>query len=126
VSKSTETVKFTFKLITVLVIFFAYFILINFLCSSYLNTFSGYFIFYNTTSFFHSTNLLNLNILREYLFDKNTRYKNQPIEEIVNKAINDFYEFKLTNNKVIKIFFLNFLLNKKYSLYKTFLYILFL
>ncbi len=99
-SKSAETIKFTIKLITVLIIFFSYFLLINFLCSSYLNTFSGFFTFYNTTSYVHSSNLLNLNILREYLFDKNTYYKNKPIEEMINQQINEFYDFKLNNNRV--------------------------
>lgn len=94
--------QFTFKLCIILIIFFSYFIFVNFLCSSYLERFSGFITFYNTTNFMQTSNLNNINILREYLSDSNSLIKNESLGKTLDEKINNFYEFELENNKILK------------------------
>jgi len=48
-----------------------------------------------------TSNLNNLNILREYLFDSNSLIENEPIGKIIDEKIKNFYEFELENNKIL-------------------------
>ena len=65
----------------------------NFLCSSYLERFNGFITFYNTTNFMQTSNLNNLNILREYLFDSNSLIENEPIGKIIDEKIKKTWYF---------------------------------